>query len=108
MKHRCLKCGKMMDDEDGDFFAYCKKCRKECEDKIFNEKFDELASFLQKIKDVEKTDERDNENCDCCELCDLDAVDPYPLGWVCPKCDTVMSPYSPFCIKCSGGDKDAE
>lgn len=23
------------------------------------------------------------------------------MGWICPKCGTVMGPFEPYCIKCS-------
>jgi hypothetical protein len=29
----------------------------------------------------------------------------YKKGWVCPKCDNVMSPTSPMCFNCNSNNK---
>ena len=51
-------------------------------------------------KELEKIKE------DYIQFLSTDNPEPEPLGglmgWICPKCGAVMSPYQNFCIRCSG------
>lgn len=58
--------------------------------------------------DNEEEEENDNETCSCDEY-EIDARKEYNgsyrVGWVCPMCGTVVSPYVHTCPHCSARER---
>lgn len=55
--------------------------------------------------DNEEEEENDNETYSCDEIVNREYNGGYRVGWVCPMCGTVVSPYVHTCPHCSARER---